>query len=195
MMKIAINGAGIAGPALAYWLLRHGHQPVLIERAPAPRTGGYVVDFWGSGYDIAEKMGILPRLLELGYQVGEVRFVDAHGRKSGGFSTDVFSRMTDGRFTSLQRSDLAATIHAWVEGKVETIFGDSIASIEEKPDHVHIGFDHAAPRDFDLVVGADGLHSRVRSLVFGPEAEMERFLGYNIAAFELAGYRPRDELT
>lgn len=194
-MKIAINGAGIAGPALAYWLLHHGHEPVLIEKASAPRTGGYVIDFWGAGYDIAEKMGILPRLLDLGYQVGEVRFVDADGRKSGGFSTDVFTRMTGGRFTSLQRSDLAATIYSAVEGKVETVFGDGIASIEEAADRVHVGFDHAAPRDFDLVIGADGLHSRVRSLTFGREAGFERFLGYHVAAFELTGYRPRDELT
>jgi 2-polyprenyl-6-methoxyphenol hydroxylase-like FAD-dependent oxidoreductase len=194
-MKIAINGAGIAGPALAYWLLHHGHEPVLIEKASAPRTGGYVIDFWGAGYDIAEKMGILPRLLDLGYQVGEVRFVDADGRKSGGFSTDVFTRMTGGRFTSLQRSDLAATIYSAVEGKVETVFGDGIASIEEAADRVHVGFDHAAPRDFDLVIGADGLHSRVRSLTFGEEAGFERFLGYHVAAFELTGYRPRDELT
>jgi 2-polyprenyl-6-methoxyphenol hydroxylase-like FAD-dependent oxidoreductase len=194
-MKIAINGAGIAGPALAYWLLHHGHEPVLIEKASAPRTGGYVIDFWGAGYDIAEKMGILPRLLDLGYQVGEVRFVDADGRKSGGFSTDVFTRMTGGRFTSLQRSDLAATIYSAVEGKVETVFGDGIASIEEAADRVHVGFDHAAPRDFDLVIGADGLHSRVRSLTFGQEAGFERFLGYHVAAFELTGYRPRDELT
>jgi 2-polyprenyl-6-methoxyphenol hydroxylase-like FAD-dependent oxidoreductase len=194
-MKIAINGAGIAGPALAYWLLHHGHEPVLIEKASAPRTGGYVIDFWGAGYDIAEKMGILPRLLDLGYQVGEVRFVDADGRKSGGFSTDVFTRMTGDRFTSLQRSDLAATIYSAVEGKVETVFGDGIASIEEAADRVHVGFDHAAPRDFDLVIGADGLHSRVRSLTFGQEAGFERFLGYHVAAFELTGYRPRDELT
>ncbi|MGN6470827.1 MAG: FAD-binding domain [Rhizobiaceae bacterium] len=194
-MKIAINGAGIAGPALAYWLLHHGHQPVLIERAPAPRSGGYIVDFWGSGYDIAEKMGILPRLRELGYEVEEVRFVDARGKKAGGFSTDVFSRMTKGRFTSLQRSDLAATIYSTIAGKAETIFGDSIASIDEKSDRVHVGFDHAPPRDFDLVIGADGLHSRVRSLVFGAETQFERFLGYNVAAFELTGYRPRDELV
>ena len=194
-MTIAINGAGIAGPALAYWLLHHGHEPVLIEKAPALRSGGYVVDFWGSGYDIAEKMGILPRLLEAGYEVGEVRFVDTHGKKSGGFPTDVFSRMTRGRFTSLQRSDLAAAIYSAIDGKVETLFGDSIASVDEAADHTHVGFDHAQSRDFDLVIGADGLHSRVRSLVFGEEAEFERFLGYNVAAFELTGYRPRDELA
>jgi 2-polyprenyl-6-methoxyphenol hydroxylase-like FAD-dependent oxidoreductase len=194
-MKIAINGAGVAGPALAYWLLHHGHEPVLIERASAPRTGGYVIDFWGAGYDMAEKMGILPSLLDLGYQVGEVRFVDADGRKSGGFPTNVFTRMTGGRFTSLQRSDLAATIYSAVEGKVETVFGDGIASIEEAADRVHVGFDHAAPRDFDLVIGADGLHSRVRSLTCGQEAGFERFLGYHVAALELTGYRPRDELT
>ncbi|MDN5926749.1 MAG: FAD-binding domain [Hyphomicrobiales bacterium] len=194
-MKIAINGAGVAGPALAYWLLHYGHEPVLIERAPALRTGGYVIDFWGAGYDIAERMGILPRLLDLGYQVEEVRFVDANCRRSGGFSTDVFSRMTGGRFTSLQRSDLASTIYAAIEGKVETLFGDGIVSIEEEAGGVHVGFGHAAPRDFDLVIGADGLHSRVRSLTFGEEAGFERFLGYNVAAFELTGYRPRDELV
>jgi 2-polyprenyl-6-methoxyphenol hydroxylase-like FAD-dependent oxidoreductase len=194
-VRIAINGAGVAGPALAYWLLHHGHEPVLIERTPTPRSGGYIVDFWGAGYDIVEKMGVLPRLLDLGYEVGEVRFVDANGRRSGGFPTDVFTRMTGGRFTSLQRSDLAATIYAAIEGKVETIFGDGIASIGDGADRIHVGFDHAAPRDFDLVVGADGLHSHVRSLAFGEEAQFERFLGYNVAAFELTGYRPREDLV
>jgi 2-polyprenyl-6-methoxyphenol hydroxylase-like FAD-dependent oxidoreductase len=194
-MKIAVNGAGIAGTALAYWLLELGHEPVLIERAPALRSGGYVIDFWGSGYDIADRMGILPRLREVGYEVEEARFVDARGRKAGGFSTEVFSRLTKGRFTSLQRSDLAATIYSTIEGKVETLFGDGIASIEERSGHVRVGFDHQSPRDFDLVIGADGLHSRVRSLAFGEETQFERFLGYNVAAVEVNGYRPRDELA
>jgi 2-polyprenyl-6-methoxyphenol hydroxylase-like FAD-dependent oxidoreductase len=78
---------------------------------------------------------------------------------------------------------------------VETLFGDGVASIAETSDRLRVGFEHAAPRDFDLVVGADGLHSRVRSLAFGEEAQFERFLGYDVAAFELTGYRPRDELT
>ena len=84
------------------------------------------------GYDIAEKMGLIPRIRELGYQVKEVRFVDRHGRKCGGFSIDVFSRLPHGRFTSLRRSDLAATIYRALDGEVETIFGDSVARIEEE---------------------------------------------------------------
>jgi 2-polyprenyl-6-methoxyphenol hydroxylase-like FAD-dependent oxidoreductase len=66
-MRVAISGAGIAGPALAYWLNRGGHEVVLIEKAPQLRTGGYIVDFWGVGYTVAERMGILPELREAGY--------------------------------------------------------------------------------------------------------------------------------
>lgn len=193
-MRVLISGGGIAGPTLSYWLQRSGHEVLLVEQAPQLRTGGYVIDFWGIGYDIAEKMGLIPRIRELGYQVREVRFVDARGRKSGGFAVDVFRRMTDDRFTSLRRSDLAATIYGAIDGKVETIFGDSVASIEDEGDHVRVGFDRAAPREVDLVVGADGLHSRVRHLAFGPESKFEVSLGYHVAAFEVEGYRPRDEL-
>ena len=79
-MRIAINGAGIAGPTLAWWLQRAGHEVVLVEQAPRLRQGGYVIDFWGLGYDIAERMGVLPEVRRLGYQVREVRYVDAHAR-------------------------------------------------------------------------------------------------------------------
>ena len=78
-MRIIINWAGIAGPTLAYWLRRSGHEVLLVEAAPRLRGGGYVIDFWGVGYDIAEKMGLLPRVRDLGYQVREVRFVDRQG--------------------------------------------------------------------------------------------------------------------
>jgi 2-polyprenyl-6-methoxyphenol hydroxylase-like FAD-dependent oxidoreductase len=194
-MRIIINGAGIAGPTLAYWLQGSGHDVSLIEQSPQLRRGGYVIDFWGVGYDIAEKMGLLPRIRELGYQVRELRFVNRHGCTSGGFSVDVLGRMTKGRFTSLQRSDLAATIHRALDGKVETIFGDSVAGIKDEGNRVRISFDHAAPREADLIIGADGLHSRVRRLAFGPEAGREVSLGYHVAAFEVEGYRPRDELV
>jgi len=84
-MRIAISGAGIAGPTLAYWLRKSSHDVLLIEEMPELRSGGYVIDFWGIGYDIAERMGLIPRIRELGYQVREVRFVDGRGRTRGGF--------------------------------------------------------------------------------------------------------------
>ena len=194
-MRIIINGAGIAGPTLAYWLRKAGHEVLLVESAPQLRSGGYVIDFGLVGYDVAEKMGLIPRIRELGYQVKEVRFVDRQGRKRGSISTDVFRRLLHGRFTSLRRSDLAATIYGALDGAVETIFGDSVARIEEEGHCVRVSFDHAPPREVDLVIGADGLHSRVRQLAFGPDAGVEVSLGYHVAAFEVEGYRPRDELV
>jgi 2-polyprenyl-6-methoxyphenol hydroxylase-like FAD-dependent oxidoreductase len=194
-MRIIINGIGIGGPTLAYWLSKSGHDVTLVEEAPQLRRGGYIVDFWGLGYDIAEKMGLIPRIRELGYQVKDVRFVDQRGRRSGGFSVDVFGRLTGGRFTSVRRSDLSAVIYQALDDQVERIFGDSIARIDDVGQCVQVSFDNAAPRTVDLVIGADGLHSRVRQLAFGPKTEFELSLGYHVAAFEVEGYRPRDELV
>jgi 2-polyprenyl-6-methoxyphenol hydroxylase-like FAD-dependent oxidoreductase len=127
--------------------------------------------------------------------VKNVRFVGEDGHKVGGFDADVFRAAADGRYTSIRRSDLAAAICGALDDGVEWIFGDSIARIEEQADGVRVGFDHAQPRTVDMVVGADGLHSRVRDLVFGRQSTFEVSLGYHVAAFESLGYRPRDELT
>lgn len=194
-MKIAISGAGIAGPTLAYWLDRSGHQPTLIEEAPQLRTGGYVIDFWGVGYTIAERMGILPAVLDASYTVREVRLVNANGRKIGGFPAEVLRRILKGRYTSVRRGDLAAAIYTAIEGRVETVLDNEVAAIEEHERGVRVGFRRGAARDFDLLVGADGLHSNVRALAFGPEDRFEKPLGFYVAAFEVAGYRPRDELV
>ena len=97
-MKVAINGSGVAGPALAYWLHRFGHEPTLIEKAPAPRPGGYLIDCWGLGYDMAEKMGILPQLLEQGYNVQEIRWVNAQGKTSSTYNPDAFRKIAKNRF-------------------------------------------------------------------------------------------------
>jgi 2-polyprenyl-6-methoxyphenol hydroxylase-like FAD-dependent oxidoreductase len=194
-MRIAINGAGIAGPTLAYWLAEAGHDVLLVEDAPALRSGGYVIDFWGAGYDIAERMGLLSQVRAAGYQVHEVRLVDGRGRRTGGFGTDVLTRSLKGRFTSVRRSDLSALIYGLIERRVETLFGDSIVAVEEQGGVARVHFRGAPPRDVDLVVGADGLHSSVRRSVFGSESAVEVPLGYHVAAFELSGYRPRDELV
>ena len=84
-MRILIVGAGIAGPTLAYWLLRAGHQPTLVERAPELRRGGYLIDFWGAGFDVAERMGIVPALRHRGYVVTEARAVDRDGHRVASF--------------------------------------------------------------------------------------------------------------
>src|SRR5690348_4147730 len=95
---ILISGVGIAGPTLAFWLKRAGFAPTLVEHAPALRSGGYVIDFWGLGYDIAERMGLLPEILREGYRIREMRIVDANGKRLSGFGTKVFVDLTAGRY-------------------------------------------------------------------------------------------------
>ncbi len=192
-MRILISGLGIAGPTLAYWLVRHGFEPVIVEQAPRLRSGGYIVDFWGKGYDVAERMSLLPEIHARGYFVQEVRLVDRSGRRVGGFPADVFRRTTGDRFVSLPRGQLSAAIYDAIEGKVEVLFGDSVAALDERSDGVAVRFACAPARAFDLVIGADGLHSQIRRLRFGDEQDVELHLAYKVAAFEAAGYAPRDE--
>jgi 2-polyprenyl-6-methoxyphenol hydroxylase-like FAD-dependent oxidoreductase len=194
-MNVLISGAGIAGPTLAYWLAQYGLLATIVEKAAQLRTGGYVVDFWGAGFDVAERMQLVPEIRRRGYAMREVRVVNDAGRRVAGFPAEAFTAATDGRFTSLRRSDLAALIFSRLEGCVETIFGDGIAHIEQTDRCAHVVFESGLTRDFALVIGADGLHSRVRELVWGSEHQFERYLGYKVAAFEVAHYRPRDELT
>jgi len=194
-VRVAISGAGIAGTTLAYWLWRSGHDPTLIEKAPRPRIGGYLIDFWGAGYTVAERMGLAPALQNVGYAVEELRLVDRNGRKVGGFPIEGFRRGLSGRFTSLPRGDLAALIYEAVEGNVETIFDDSIANVEQGDGCVEVTLERGECRRFELVIGAGGIHSPVRALIFGPDAKFQTDIGYRVAAFEVAGYRPRDQLV
>lgn len=154
-----------------------------------------MVDFWGAGFDVAERMGLLPAILEKGYAVRELREVDRDGKRVSGFPVDAISRLTGGRATSIPRDDLAAVLYGALEGRVETIFGDGISLLEDDGDQVRVHFDRAPTKMFDLVIGADGLHSRVRELAFGHHANVERHLGLKVAAFATHGYRPRDELV
>jgi 2-polyprenyl-6-methoxyphenol hydroxylase-like FAD-dependent oxidoreductase len=191
--SVLICGAGIAGPALAFWLNAAGFKTTIVERAVDLRAGGYVIDFWGLGYDIAERMGLAGDLGRVGYRMQEMRIVNARSERIAGFGTRVFRELTGGRFVTLARSDLSRLLFEAVKGETEVLFGDEIAGVEERTDGVGVRFERAGSRSFDLVVGADGLHSNIRRLAFGPQQQFETDLGYAVAAFEAPGYRPRDE--
>ncbi|MBY0287235.1 MAG: FAD-binding domain [Mycobacteriaceae bacterium] len=194
-MKIAISGAGVAGTTLAHWLHRSGHTPILIERAPQFRTGGYMIDFWGVGYRVAQRMGIEEQVRQDGYDVNCLRSVGTDGAVKAELDAEVLRRMVEDGFTSLPRGDLAAAIYRTIDDKVETRFGDSIAAIDQHGHGVRLRFEHAAPEEFDLVIGADGLHSNVRRLECGPDENYLQYLGCKVAACVVDGYRPRDELA
>jgi 2-polyprenyl-6-methoxyphenol hydroxylase-like FAD-dependent oxidoreductase len=192
-MDVLISGCGIAGPTLAWWLARAGHTATIVEKAPALRTGGYVIDFWGKGYDLAERMGLMPRLQDVGYHVREVRFLDDAGKRRGSFGVDAFTTATMGRFVSLPRGELASAIHGALPAEVKTRYGCEVAAIEQDERGAAVMLSNGTALHPDLVVGAEGIHSRVRDLVFGPEAAFERFLGYGFAAWTVHGYPHRDE--
>jgi 2-polyprenyl-6-methoxyphenol hydroxylase-like FAD-dependent oxidoreductase len=192
---VLVSGAGIAGPTIAYWLLRRGFTPVLIERAPRFREGGYMIDFWGVGFDVAERMGLIPALRRAGYLIDRIKFVAKDGRQRSGLGGNAFQRTLGDRFLSIQRGDLAHAIYHMIENDVEAIFGDSIAAIRQNQDCVKVTFEHGRPRAFDLVIGADGLHSAVRTALFGPLEKFEHYLGYYAASFLTSDYPWRDEHT
>ncbi|HEX4311698.1 MAG TPA: FAD-dependent monooxygenase [Acidobacteriaceae bacterium] len=180
---VLISGASVAGPALAFWLHRYGFQPTIVERAPAVRPGGYAIDFRGASLRVLERMGLLPAIEQRQTRIGAITIVDRENRK--------VASMPDG-FTSgeleILRGDLAAIFHQATRDTTEYIFDDSIAAIAEDATGVGVSFERSPQRRFDLVVGADGLHSRVRSLVFGDEASFLRYLGYYVSIFTIPNY-------
>jgi 2-polyprenyl-6-methoxyphenol hydroxylase-like FAD-dependent oxidoreductase len=154
-----------------------------------------VIDFWGVGYRVAQLMGIEAAVRDAGYQVQSIRSVGPDGRVEASLGVDAVRRGAGAGFTSLPRGDLAAAIYATIEDDVETIFGESITAINEHPDGVCVSFARAKTRDFDLLIGADGLHSNVRRLTFGPGSDVDHYLGCLVAACVVEGYRPRDDLV
>ncbi|WP_290057946.1 FAD-dependent monooxygenase [Amycolatopsis solani] len=178
-LTVLISGAGIAGPALAHWLTRYGCTVTVVERAPAVRPGGQAVDFKGATHrTVLERTGILDDVLARQTGGQDQTIVDADGRPRA---------VIPGEFTGgeieIRRGDLAEILYAHTD--CEYLFGDTVTALTETADGVDVTFAHTGPRRFDLVVGADGIHSNVRRLAFGPERDYVQYLGYHYALAEL----------
>jgi deazaflavin-dependent oxidoreductase (nitroreductase family) len=184
-MKILICGAGIAGLALVRRMQSHGWEVCIVEHAQGPRSQGYMLDFIGSGYDAAEAMGVLPRLKRVGYQLDEVAYVDRNGRRRGHLDYRKFARQLNGRRLSIMRPDLETALREELTDQVDLRFGCGVAAIDNSPTGICVTLTDGTRVDADLLVGADGIHSTVRRLVFGPEKQLFRYLGCHAAAYLL----------
>lgn len=172
-MRVLISGASIAGPSLAYWLHRYGFEVTVVERAPALRPGGQAVDFKGRTHlTVLERMGVLDAVRARRTGTTDMVFVDEAGRELA-----VMSGEFTGGDVEILRGDLAEILYERTADSVDYVFGDSITALTDTGDEVRVEFEHGQPRTFDLVLGADGIHSRVRKLAFGPEADFVHHLG------------------
>ncbi|MFG1948709.1 FAD-dependent monooxygenase [Nonomuraea sp. NPDC048826] len=166
-MDVLISGAGVAGPALAYWLRHHGFAPTVVERAPRARADGGMVGLRGEALDVLDRMALLERVKALTMHAGGTARADGHGG------------------LPILRGDLIGLLHEATHRQVEYVFGDSIATLEQDADGARVTFERGPPRRFHLVAGADGLHSHTRSLAFGPHERFVRRLGIYTATFSL----------
>jgi 2-polyprenyl-6-methoxyphenol hydroxylase-like FAD-dependent oxidoreductase len=193
MTTVLISGAGVAGPALAYWLHHHGFAPTIVERAPALRPGGHAVDVRGKALDVVDRMGLGDRLRRARTEMRGMSMVGPDGAE---LMRSTEMALSSGRLDSedveVLREDLTAMIFERTAADVRYVFGDSITDLVQDGDGVRVTFENAAPATFDLVIGADGLHSRVRRLAFGPEEQYLHHLGAYLGVFTAPNFLDLD---
>lgn len=190
-MIILISGAGIAGATLAALLGRTGHQTTVVERDQGVRSSGNPVDVRKGAYQVAERLGVLERLHDAATKVRELIFVDDDGRRVASMRT----RQSEDREVEVPRADLSGILLEAGHDDAEILFDDMITELHADDGGVEVIFERAAPRRFDLVVGADGIHSSVRRLAFGPEAQFAQHLGMYVATAKLGLPLERDDIV
>ncbi|MEI4832346.1 FAD-dependent monooxygenase [Bacillus sp. FJAT-53711] len=186
-MRVLISGASIAGPALAYWLHRYGFDVTVVERAPALRPGGYGVDIRGVAITVLKRMGILDQVRAADTHMTGVYFVNSKGKIEGKISEASMGNQ-QGLDIEIMREDLSNILYDLTKDTVEYIWDDSITAIHETEAGEEVQFIRSKPQTFDLVIGADGLHSNVRTLIFGDREQFKRTLGCYISIFTLENY-------
>lgn len=189
-LRILVSGASVAGLTTAFWLARHGFAVTVVERAPHLRPGGHALDVRGPGLEVAERMGILPTLRARSTKLTGISVVDADGKE---IFRSTESTLTGGRLDSpdveILRDDLCDVLFTAVGSSVEYLFGDALTSLTQDGSGVDVTFATAAPRRFDLVIGADGLGSGVRRLAFGPDAQfLHAFGDLYVATFGMPNF-------
>ncbi|WP_328563197.1 FAD-dependent monooxygenase [Streptomyces coelicoflavus] len=182
---VLVSGASIAGPALAYWLNRHGYAVTVVEKARTIRSGGYPIDVRGTALDVVERMGLLPQLREAHIDLRRLTFLHADGGEVASLHPHAVTGGATGRDLEIRRGDLTDALYLAVRDDVEFLFDDSVDTLDQSEHGVDVTFRGGDSRTFDLVFGADGMHSRTRETVFGPEQRFHRYLGHCFAVFTM----------
>ncbi|MEB4210223.1 FAD-binding protein [Mycobacterium sp. 94-17] len=193
MSSVLVSGASVAGAATAFWLGRHGFSVTVVERHRGPRPGGQAIDVRGPALTVLERMGLLGAAQTRRTQIRGSSVVDRDGNE---LSRDTESTPTGGPIDSpnieLLRDDLVELLYGASQWTAEYLFDDTITAVHDDGAAVSVTFERAAPRSFDLVIGADGLHSNVRRLVFGPEEDFIERLGTHAAIFTVPNFLDLD---
>lgn len=182
---VLISGASIAGPTLAYWLRRRGFVPTIIERAPSLRPGGQAVDIRGVAREVVQRMGLMKEIRGVTCDNAGLLYVDAHDRWQTRMPSDLFGGEGIVAELEILRGDLSRVLYDATRDDVEYIFGDHIVAIDDREDGVDVTLKSRTRRRFDLVIGADGIHSGVRRHGFVDEAGCVRQLGGYIAYYTI----------
>ncbi|QNE20591.1 monooxygenase [Kribbella qitaiheensis] len=184
---VLISGAGVGGPTLAYWLARHGFRPTVVERSAGLRSSGNPVDVRGPAVRVVQQMGVMEQLRQAATSVTALSFVNDGGREVGRVNLRAMQRAGRSQEVEVTRTDLARVLYDASRDSAEYLFDDTITALSQDAEGVDVTFENAAPRRFDLVIGADGLHSMVRRLAFGAERDFVRHMGLYVATMQLGG--------